>query len=245
MQASRRFQTLLEMLIAMVLTILILTTLTFFYQQITMTGVEINSIEQENFQLRFIENRLSNILTKAVAKNNKLKDFVFFTATEDYGITKLGSTSLIFTFNNGVKLDKIYSNHVIGRLYLDPKDRLILAYWPTPKWWSNHEAPSPKIEILREGVESLSFEFFIPPDKGETEPAPSKAQDKKNQNTNDNEEPVLEPEPKGQWRQGSWLLSYQQLPAMVKVIITLSDAKEKQEFIFPLTNYKKNIVYDQ
>ena len=230
---QHRFQTLIEVVIAMVLTILILTTLTFFYQQIDFAGREIDIIEAENFKLRFLENRLSTILPKAVSKTDRLKDFVFFTASDEAGLTKPGSTSLIFTYNDEIKLDKGYAYHVIGRLFLDPHNRLMLAYWPTPKWWkSNESPPPPKKDVLLEGVESLSFSFFVPPDKGEPEPAPK---------PKEGEEPTIEPE-KG-WS-GNWPQNYNRLPAMVKVTITLEGSKAQKSFIFPLSNTKYSIIYE-
>lgn len=227
----KRHVTLLEVIIALALTVLILSTLTYFYQQVEMTGRAIDQIEEENFKWRFLENRLINMIPRTVSPSNKLKDFVFFTASED-SLTKQGNTSLIFTFESDVKLEKGFAFHAIGRLYLDKKDRLIFAYWPTPKWWKNDEAPLPKKEVLLEGVESLEFEFFIPPDKGKKEKEPANSK-----------EPVLEPEPKGSWRKGTWLLDYKQPPALVKVIIKLKTGEQKT-FILYVLKSKKPIVYE-
>ena len=127
----KRYATLLEVLIAMVLTIAVLMTLTFFYRQVMTIGVEIEKTKNQDFYLRYVESRLARILPKAVSPTSKEQDFVFF-SLGDEALTKPGSQSLIFTFDNGVNLDKKFSNHVLGRLYLDTHGRLMLAYWPSP-----------------------------------------------------------------------------------------------------------------
>lgn len=233
---ARRHATLIEVLIAMTLTILVLTTLMFFYQQVSHINLDIDKVQAEHFNLRYVENRLSEVLPRAINEKDKRKDFVFF-SLNDEGIGKGGSQSLIFTFDNEVSLDKIFSNHVIGRLYLDKDGRLILAYWPSPKRLEGVNPIPMKKEILFEGAESLAFEFFIPPDKsGEAKLSkPS-------------ESPT--PEPKGDWRRQLWSKDFNRLPAMVKVLIGVKEGKEKNvngtiTFVFPLVNVLNPVIYDQ
>ena len=73
-----------------------------------------------------------------------------------------GFTSLILTFDNGVRIDPNFSGDILGRLYLDTKHRLHLAMWPL-------RVPQPhqymQEEILLDHVVDISFEFYASPEK--------------------------------------------------------------------------------
>lgn len=70
---TKRYFSLLEMLIALVLTVIILMTLTFFYRQVTEIGIEMDRSSIKNFTMRYIESRLGTILPKAVSETDKKK----------------------------------------------------------------------------------------------------------------------------------------------------------------------------
>lgn len=239
MKRYRRAVTLLEVLIAMALTVLILTVLTFFYSHVSKIGTEIDQIKDQGFYVRYLESRLADILPKVVTPTDP--DFAFF-SVGDEGLTKPGSQSLIFTFNNGPSLDKDLSNHVIGRIYVDRDGNLMFSYWPTLKHWNRAGLPEERKELLLEKVDSLSFEFFVAPEKSKRW-SPSKGQ---------------EIEPKGEWRRQPWLKEFQNVPVIIKVIIFLSEEKNIPEafltkvegkkavvFMFPIMNKKTpHIVYE-
>ena len=249
-----RHVTLIEVLIALVLTVGILMTLMFFYRQVTEIGIESDRIEVKNFNMRYIETRLGSILTKAVGE--KENDFIFF-SLGDEGIAKPGSQGLIFTFENGISLDKPFSGHVLGRLLLDNKGNVVLAYWPSPKRWKSGENPPIKKEILFQGAENLTFEFYIAPaSKTHQNSHPEKKTDSEEKKSNAEEKPdktnsskpkestATEPEPKGAWRDQPWLQEYNQLPVMIKIIVGMPKQQDSYVFIFPLTNAKHHIVYE-
>ncbi len=221
----------IELLISMALTTLILSALMFFYRQIVYLNGKYDEAQRESFQLRFLENRLSDILPKAVPEKTSKKDFYFFSEPDTHGTFKNNSPSLVFTFDNGVDIDKSFSNHVLGRIYLDPRGNLTLAMWPSPARWEEGDTPPMKKEILMENVSSLSFEFFIPPEKTE-EPIPN---DKKNAK--------IEPQPRLTWV-NRWQQNYKQLPAIVKVeIVRTVDKKERKfTYAYPLPNVAIPIV---
>lgn len=73
---QKRFVTLIEVLIALVLTVLILSTLMFFYRQVIKIGLEVDRVNGKNFNLRYIEARLADILPKAVGEKT-LKKILF------------------------------------------------------------------------------------------------------------------------------------------------------------------------
>jgi hypothetical protein len=247
---QKAFATLLEVLIAMVLAAIVLSTLTFFYRQVNLIGRELDETQKTSFQMRFLENRLSHILPKIIPKKEKVinqnketvkinEDFAFFTANDSYGLTQQGSQSVIFTYNNNCCLDKVFSNHVIGRLYVDSNDRLMLAYWPSPIHWESQHTLPMKREVLLENVKELAFEFFIAPDKG-------LEQNASEEQNNMAEEKKSTPEPKGGWRKGNegWPQQFDELPAIVKVIVTRNDDSKPLMFLFPLLNNLKPIIYD-
>lgn len=238
----KRYVSLIEVLIAICLTATILMTLTFFYQQVTQMGIEVDQISSNNFNMRYIETRLAAILPKAISETDKKNDFVFF-SVGDEGITKPGSQSLIFTYDNQVNLDKSFSGHVLGRIYLDNKGNLAIAYWPSPKRWENEENPPIKKEVLLQGVENLAFEFYVAPltkQKQSLAPQENITTEKKPLQ----EQKMTEPEPQGEWRPQPWLQDYKQLPVMVKLIVTMPKGQEPLIFIYPLANGKRHIIYE-
>ena len=232
--------TLIEMIIAMALTIIILTTLTFFYRQVGEIDIETERVINQNFQKRYAETRLAEVLPRTISETDRDKDFVFMSVGDD-GLTKPGSQSLIFTFDNKICLDKKFSNHVIGRIFLDGSGNLTLAYWPSPKRWKGNELPPMKKEILLGGVDNLTFEFYVPPSR-ETEFEADKEK-KGNDTVKKNDKPS--PEPKGAWSKQFWLAEYQQLPAMVRIYATMSKEAKPIVFAFPLPNGKAHITYKQ
>lgn len=128
----------------------------------------------------------------------------------------------------------------------------MIAYWPSPKRWENNRVPPIKKELLLQGVENLTFEFYIAPAKKEQESS-EPSQENKNgkpleeKNTNKKtleEQTKVEPEPKGEWRKQAWLQEYKQLPVMVKVIVTRSKGQDPLVFIYPLVNGKNHVVYE-
>lgn len=152
--------TLLEVLIGMGLAMILLSTLTYFYQQVEWMNTEAERTQKENFQLRYAENRLSRIFPNTHSERTEKKHFYFFTSNAE-GMLK--TPSLVFMFNNKVKLCSSFSSDVLGRLYLDEqKKQLCLALWPSPRRWESGVPPMTK-EVLLDNVETLSFEFYVAP----------------------------------------------------------------------------------
>lgn len=232
---------LLELLIAMGLTVAILSTLMFFYYEISLINAEMDKDQNESFKKLFVENRLSHILPKTVSIKDPSKDFHFFTSRDQGGLFNSGTASLVFSFDNGVQLDKNMSYHVIGRLFLDPEGNLTLAKWPAEKRWKENESPPMSKEILLENIDTLSFAFFVPPDRGRKEaalgssfPAPKAAFE-------------IPAEIKGRWVE-EWSKEYHQLPAIVKITLVQKDALGKGEilnFAFPLPHTKNPVIYEE
>lgn len=227
-QIKRRCMTLLEVLIALSLTAILLSLLMVFYRDQDLINQKLDQLEREAFQMMYIENRLSMIIPKIIAPNDTKKDFYFFVSNESNSTLKPNIPSLYFTYDNGNELKKVFSNHVLGRLYLDKEDRLGLATMPSPQRWE-HPVPL-EYEVLMTGVADLQFEFYVPPDK-----------DRKVFLQNGKK--LSEIIPKNHWHQ-VWKYDYKQLPAILRIKIRLNDGKEMQ-FAFPLPNTDLGIMYDK
>jgi len=236
MHCKKHSVTLLELLIAMSLAMVILSTLTFFFHQVNVINTEMDLEQNAHFQKRYAENRLAAILPRTLSAADPSHDFHFFTTPDLGGFFKPGTSSLVFSFDNCVQLDKTMTYHVIGRLYLDDDGNLILAKWPAEKRWKENEPPPLAKEILHTNVEDLVFRFFVPPDKGQPH------LDKKTSNL-----PNLPQELKGRWLQ-DWKKEYRQLPSIVKLILKIKDREGNTEavtYAFPLPHTCIPITYDQ
>lgn len=232
---------LLELLIAMGLTLAILSTLMFFYHQVSLINAEMDREQNESFKKLYVENRLSHVLPKTVSAKDPSKDFHFFTSRDPGGLFKSGTESLVFSFDNGVQLDKEMSYHVIGRLFLDPEGNLTLVKWPVEKRWKENESPPMAKEILLENIDNLSFAFYSPPDRGKKEASLGGSQAKTNQALE------IPAELKGRWVQ-EWNKEYHQLPAIVKIAVSRKDNQGNEEnliFAFPLPHTKNPVIYEE
>lgn len=231
--------TLIEILISLTLTALILTSLGYFFNEVNHLNRTSERLKQENFRLRFMEDRLMAVLPKAIAPNDPLKDFYFFTSTSSDSQFKMNSPSLVFTFDNGVNLvDADFSNHVIGRLYLDKDGAFSLAVLPSTSRWKANEPVPAKREVLLENVEELTFEFFSAPDKPRSF--------FQNGNATPPNLQIEEAEPKGSWLK-DWKYSYYQLPALVKIKLKIKtdEGVIGKTLVFPMIKSNKYIVYEK
>lgn len=250
--------TLLETLIALGITMLVISTLTFYYRQVDAVNTQLEKVQSQGFRMRYVENRLSQILPQAISETDAKKDFFFFTTSSSLAFTQQGSPTLIFAYDNGAKLDKLFSNHVLGRLFLSTDNKLCLATWPSPSRWVEGINPPMKKEVLLEGVKELSFAFFVAPDKDwklsdtgapkQTIPDYKAAPDTKaaSDAKGVSAEPaqiIVKPSPEGQWHP-TWSHDYQQLPAMIRLHVALMDGSTRV-FAFPFPKCQRQVVYKQ
>ena len=162
---SMRLLTLIEVMIALGLSSLIMTAMFYFYQKAARLDIEIMKVEHQVFSLRLLESQLMRIIPRTVSYSEADSDFVFLTGREDQ-ISKNGTPYLLFSYDRGVDLDPLFSNIVIGRLFVDKKSRLILAIWPPESRWPTNRNLTPmKREVLMENVASISFSFYNPPEQ--------------------------------------------------------------------------------
>jgi type II secretory pathway pseudopilin PulG len=238
---KKRSMTLIELVISMGLIILLLTTLTYFYGQVGKLSIQAEAAQKGNFELRYLEGRLQKTLPNALGETDVSESpFTFFTSNDLGGLLAENTPSLVFIFQNGVSLNPQLANHVLARLYLDKQKRLCLAKWPSPDRWDQTKSLKAHQEILMENVESLSFSFYVVPERNRTiiEKTAKKSA---------RPEALVEPENKGEWIH-EWKKEYAHLPAMMKVLIKYlipgKDEAEELVFAFVLPNSQKLVVYE-
>lgn len=240
---TKRYVVLLEVLIAMALTMGLLSFLFASYSQIEYVDAQIEKENEHSFRKLYLSARLAAILPKAISNSaNDSPDF-FFGLTQDGGNPiKSGTPSLIFAFDNGVQLDAEFSKNVLGRLYVDESNRLCLAIWPGITRWQDPPDPPTKHEVLFENVEGIHFEFYVPP-LGDRKMIWEK-----------NERKITEGKGitfdiGGGWR-SEWQPEYELLPPLIRITLTLTSKmqngeNEKVILTYPLPMSPLFILYNQ
>jgi hypothetical protein len=232
---KRHFITLMEVLVAMVLTAALLSILLFFYREAS----ELNKLNeqaiQENFQLRYIDNRLSDVFSHLNPSQDNQRPFYFF-STKAFADTGVGKgQALVFGYNNGVKKNPLFSSDVVGVLFLDRFQRLSLITAPPPSKWE-HGIDHIHKEILMEGVKEITF-LFTEPKKMEAE------QHVGVPGLNTVSEWDLRPDKKQGIKKKD-----NRVPAIIKMAIKLEKTDRNtrssdREFTFVLPRYNQPILY--
>lgn len=221
MRHKKRFITLLEVIIASLLTTILIAALTVFYRDMTTLNAELDKLHVVQFQKSYIQKRFSSILPEIIASKPKQKDFYFFT-----GAPINGSPSLVFTYDNGPCLDRDFAGHVLGRLFVDSNNDLVLSTWPAPSRWTDE--PALKQEVLMEDIEHLRFRFYVPPEHDLSKTGPGKH---------------LEGMTYNQWYE-DWPARINELPAMIKIVIQQKGIDKPLEFGYQLPNSNLVIIYE-
>lgn len=138
-----------------------------------------------------------------------LKTSCFFTSP----LPSLDCTqSLVFTYDNGVDRDPLYSNCVLARIFVDSNKCLCLMLWPSPSRWPDCGGSLFRKEILLDKVSSLHFTFYFP------ELTPQKVASEEIQTGREKKEI------KG-GEHTIWLKEYEEIPVIVKLKV-LREEKE-------------------
>lgn len=241
MKYKKKFITLIELMVAMALTSLLLMLLLHFYRDMEWWNQDINKSQVKAFQIFYVQNRLSDILSHAVSPRTEEKDFFFYTSQDVNGLLKPNNPSLVFTYHFGPNRDPLFANHVLGRLYVDVQDNLRLATLPSPKFWPSLTSLKMKNEILMEGIESLAFNFYIPPQKDRSlvgNKAPQGSSNKDNYS-------LADIQPADSWEHSEWKSEYNQLPAMIKIILKAKERKEPITWVYPFPFSDFTIIYNK
>lgn len=231
--------TLLETLIAIsLLSILLVFVFGFFRELSEITRLNEHS-QKQSFQRRYLESRLGFIFERVVNENDKARQFFFYTQPVNRSFSS--SPSLILTFNNEVRLDPTFSGDVVARLYVDLNKQLRLAMWPLHVKEPNQYLQE---EILMDNVLDISYSFYAPPER---------VKDGKAIASPDKIDPEKKTPEKDKWHE-EWLISYEQMPAIMKMTIKVADPEAKSNaldtdkvkeyaFYFVLPSSKNYVYY--
>ncbi len=229
---ERRLITLLEVIIALVLLGVLLSALFGYYRYMEVLSQKMGEQRQENFRILYAQYRLAQILPKIQFNHplgEKFHKYILYTSKDGQGAVASDNDSLVFVYDNGIKADPLYANTVIGRLYRDSENRLILATWPSLT--NKDENPPMLHEILLEKVEKLEFAFYVPPYK-EDKPKPAGKQ-----KTTE----LINFDLYGRWHKHGWSLGEPTIPALLQVIVTAN--KKEYTFAFVLGQTSIPIIY--
>lgn len=237
----KRYITLLETLVALTLLSVLLTLIFGFFWELS----RVNQLNEENqkmiFHKRYLENRLAFLFERIVNDNDDKRIFYFFTQTGDG--TFSDSPSLVMTFNNEARMNPVYAGDILSRLYVDKHHRLCLAIWPI---FSTDPHEAMQHEILLEGVKTMHFELYAPPEHLTSKKGVA--------STKKIDPEKTQPDP-DKWHP-EWLKSYDQMPSLLKLHLVLIEGEQKGEvkktgteeapkwdFIFVLPSSKNCIYY--
>ena len=209
----KSFMTLLETLIAISLLSMLLGFVFGYFRQLSELTRLTDLTQKESFQMRYLESRLGFVFERIVNENEEARKFFFYTQPVQRDFST--STSVIFTFDNGVRQNPNFSGDVLGRLYVDLDHRLCLAIWPL-------HIPEPhqylQEEILFHHVANISYDFYA---------APEHVLNEKDIVSGDKVDPEKKIPEKDKWHKEEWFLTYDQMPSIIR--ITVQVAKNPEE----------------
>ena len=207
MKQKRFLFTLLEVLIALGLTLLILSSLLAAYLNIEKSAAWWKKEETALFAERFFSHRLLEVFSH-LEEIDQNKQF-FFTLDASNGVQLPGTMSLIFSYDNEPSLDTSLSGIVLGRLFVDNEGNLTLLTWPEREKWNDLNLPSFHREVLMQGVKGLQLSFFILPSSKDENPS------------------------NAGWKVGGFSKDQKELPGAIKLTLTFAESIEKT-YYFPI-----------
>lgn len=212
---QKRFFTLLEILIALSLSLIIMGVLLSYYFQMSRVNILSDQAAIKAFEMRTVQNRLQDMVRRILPPKEKR---FFFTGGNDPALFLTGTSNLIFSYDNGIVFDEALSNETLGRLFVDPENNLTLMTWVKRDKWEDNVIPRFHSEVLLTGVTGFVIKFFAA--------------------YQDN--PDLPELSLGNWPD-HWQREYQQLPALIQFVIT-KDGKE-EVYAFPIIGAQTKVVY--
>lgn len=150
---KKRPFTLLEVLIALGLTMLVLSFLLLAYAGSERISSAWRERERKEFSKLFLQHRLGEVF-------RNLEEAFFITLDEVPGVTLAGMPILVFSYDNGFIRDPALSRSVLGALFADAKGKLNLITWPERELWGDLQIPPFHREILMEDITLFQVDFF-------------------------------------------------------------------------------------
>lgn len=241
-KSKKRYVTLLETLIAMSLLSLLLVVIFGFFREISAISNMTESKQDEAFEMRYVESRMAFLFERLVNENAKDRKFYFYCEPPNDAFSNC--PSLVFTYNNEVRADPLFSGDVIGRLYVDKQNNLCLATWPI---YFIEGIQTPQKEVLMNNVHDISFKLYAAPirlnsknfiDPGKVDPN--------------------KPE-RDRWYENEWPKVFKEMPSIIKIEFEIvkkdqeqtkkkkkkskREPKNKWEFAFVLPSSQNPLYY--
>lgn len=243
---KKSYVTLLETLIAMSILSVLLVIVFGLFRELSLMSEATLQKQRQSFQMRYIETRLSNIFERITNERDKSRTFYFYTQPTNSEFSK--STSVIFTFDNGIRKDPYFSGDILARLYLsvaphrdgnessEPTYNLTLAMWPLLV-----EKPQDYMqeEVLLEGVLDVNFFFYAAPEHITAANAVSTTHLTGSSNSlavNPNANPSIQNEKEADtaplrdvWHENEWPITHRQMPSIIKMVVDIKTEASRLE----------------
>ncbi|MBN4067121.1 hypothetical protein JYU14_03455 [Simkania negevensis] len=217
---SIHFFTLLEMLVAFALFTTLSSMLFGSYFYLYRAKQNMERFEKNVYKHHYGRFRLQQVLQDACPpspspeKESEKELSLFFTLDKENN-GGMAPPSLIFTYDNGVDDNPLFSSQVLGMIGTTPHGQLLLITWPSPFKW-REQSPSPRIEVVFDKVEQFDMTFFYPPSHSKKDVAPKDV---------DKGREILIPPP---GRLNRWKKEYGVLPVLMEIAISFQDGTTKQ-----------------
>lgn len=210
---KRRAALLLDTLIALGLFSIMLALLFSSIFQLGRQGRSLQTLERSLEPGQTLQTILEEVFSRHVREpwpEGGKSGVFFFTLNGDPAVAR-GDT-LVFLFDNLLDSMDAYSSTQLAQLYINADRQLCLTYWP----FRRNDRKMGRTEILKEGVDTLSFSFFWP-----------------RQNSQDRDATI---QPKTGWN-GAWLQEYEKIPPLLHLrISTLRGEQVHCAFALPESN---------
>jgi hypothetical protein len=151
---KKRCFTLMEMLVTLFLFSLLASSLLFWYKRVSMGAYEQKAHYKPIFKEQLAYRNLQKIFHH-IPSHLSGNPSIFFSQQEGDG-----STSLIFTLDNGVWIDPYLSHHVFAKLHLHNRG-LYMTIWPQLPHEVDPSDHSHQFLVL-DDIDSLSYSFLAP-----------------------------------------------------------------------------------
>ncbi len=146
---KRRSFTLIETMICLSLLSLLLGSLFFWYQHISIQKSKLHAVKWPILEERFAQQRLNTVLRTTQKE-------LFFSPTKD---------QLFFLFQRGSHPEPLLGGTVLGCLFYDENNHsLYLRIWPNPIDGEILEEPTQVLKIL-DRIDHAEFKFYSPEDR--------------------------------------------------------------------------------
>ena len=153
---TRRGFSLLELMIALILMSMLLSSLFYLLSKTVTLNQAINEQQDNAFKQVIAQKKLEYVFDHLQTSN----DYQSLFYLQEISHASKGQTSCLnFTYDNGIDPFSIFSNTVYGQMFLNEAHQLILRTWPLPATFKERCIPM-REQILFQDVARADFAFY-------------------------------------------------------------------------------------